>query len=38
MANNVVISGFKLSGKGGEASDAKEETAQDEQSVWKVKL
>ena len=32
MANNVVISGFKLSGKGGEASDAKEETAQDEQS------
>ena len=33
MANNVVISGFKLSGKGGEASDAKEETAQDEQSA-----
>ena len=32
MANNVVISGFKLSGKGGEASDTKEETAQDEQS------
>ena len=32
MANNVVISGFKLSGKGGEASDAKEETVQDEQS------
>ena len=32
MANNVVISGFKLSGKGGEASDAKEEIAQDEQS------
>ena len=32
MANNVVISGFKLSGKSGEASDAKEEIAQDEQS------
>ena len=32
MANNVVISSFKLSGKGGESSDVKEETGQDEQS------